>query len=83
MADKWYDDHTAVAAFAQILEDAGILDPENPNSYKDFVRNPFKYTDLFESWKDLGFPAQGDDNWNEFTDLLVTESAEAEEEEVE
>ncbi len=76
MADRWYDDHTKVAAFSIVLEDAGILDPEDTATYKKFMSKPFMYDEIFQSWEDMGYPSQGDDNWEEFTNLLVGEDSE-------
>lgn len=81
MAEHWYDDHTKVAAFAQVLEDANVLDPENPETYKMFINKPFKFNELFQAWEDMGYPSQGDKSWDEFTDLLVNESEDEDDEE--
>jgi hypothetical protein len=67
---NWYDDHTRVAAFAQVLEDAGVLDPEDTKSYKKFVTQPFKYDEIYDAWSDMNYPTQDDDNWTEFMALL-------------
>lgn len=79
MAEHWYDDHTKVAAFAQVLEDAGILDPEDIKSYKKFLNSPFQYDEIYESWKDLNYPTQDDKNWDEFIALLSEDDDEEEE----
>jgi hypothetical protein len=81
MNERWYDDHTKIAAFSIVLEDAGILDPEDTKTYRTFLTKPFMYDEIYQSWEELGFPSQGDDNWEEFTNLLVGEEEEESNEE--
>lgn len=73
MPGNWYDDHTKVAAFSTVLEDAGVLNPEDTRSYKNFVNKPFQYDEIYSAWAELGFPSQDDANWQEFIDLLDTD----------
>ncbi len=81
MAEHWYDDRVMVSQFAIVLEDAGVLDPENTDSYKQFINKPFKYNEIFTSWEELGYPSQGEDNWDEFTNLLVSADEDEDDEE--
>lgn len=73
MSEHWYDDHTKVAAFAQVLEDAEVLDPENPSSYKKFLTKPFQFDEIYIAWADLNYPTSDDKEWSEFMALLETD----------
>lgn len=75
---EWYSDRVLLTNFGQVLVSAEIL--ETTDQMKRFFREPYRYNDLFEAWKENGYPQEEDEEWDDFIAQIDTGEEETEEE---
>lgn len=71
MADKWYEDITAVRDLGDVLEECGVV-----SSAMEVVKKPYKFQAEYDIWSRLGFPGVDDAEYDDFVNALNEEEDE-------
>lgn len=70
----WSENPQQLSDFGEVLEEA-VEDFD----LHDLVRQPYKYDDIYDNWKDAGFPLPNSgEDWDTFLETITSEEEEEE-----
>lgn len=71
------DNSQELSDFIEVLLSAEVV---SEDEVKDVLRQPYKYQEVYDAWKEAGYPlADSGEDWDNFVESLETEEETEEE----